>query len=380
MEPLRLWAAVEFTAHNGSTAALLTAAAQAGLHPYGVTALPGGFRAHCAPWQYRRYAALARKYHVRLRICKRQGAFFRVRPLLRRTGLWAGLALFVPLLLWSQQFVWAVDDSSLTVGQAARAAAALRETGLQPGASVTGEKLAAGEYALLRSGEFSWSSLNFACGRLKVELAAAVPKPGIAAGSLRGIRAKCSGTVMEAELASGTMLVVPGQDVEAGQGLIGTARSRRDGTLIFAPAAGIVRAQFEWSDSQTVPLREVVLQNTGRSTAEYQLTVLGRTLTLPAQPHGENAEVRTRHFQPETPLPGLFWPCSVQETRHYEQMPTSLLRTEEQAAALARLRSLQALRAAWPDAQLLARQESCVVCGEQFAYDAVYTIVADICE
>ena len=43
MEPVSLWAAVEFTACNGSTEALLTAAARAGLHPYGVTALPGGF-------------------------------------------------------------------------------------------------------------------------------------------------------------------------------------------------------------------------------------------------------------------------------------------------------------------------------------------------
>ena len=47
MEPVSLWAAVEFTACNGSTEALLTAAARAGLHPYGVTALPGGFGGRC---------------------------------------------------------------------------------------------------------------------------------------------------------------------------------------------------------------------------------------------------------------------------------------------------------------------------------------------
>lgn len=39
MEPVRLWAAVEFTARSGSTEALLTAAARAGVHLYGVTAL-----------------------------------------------------------------------------------------------------------------------------------------------------------------------------------------------------------------------------------------------------------------------------------------------------------------------------------------------------
>ena len=62
MEPVSLWAAVEFTACNGSTEALLTAAARAGLHPYGVTALPGGFGGRCAAWQYPRLAALARKH------------------------------------------------------------------------------------------------------------------------------------------------------------------------------------------------------------------------------------------------------------------------------------------------------------------------------
>ena len=265
MEPIRFWAAVEFTAQNGGTDALLTAAAQAGLHPYRVVPLPGGFEAHCAAWQYRQFAALARKNRVRLRLLKKQGLYFVLRPLLRRVGLWVGFALFVPLLLWAQGFVWAADYSALTPGQAARAAAVLRENGLQPGSAVTEEKLTAGEYALLRSGEFSWVSLNFAKGRLEVEAAAAAPKPDIAAGTLHGIRAKCGGVVVSTNLVSGTMLAKPGQTVEAGQGLIGTARSERDGTLIFVPAAGTVRAQFEWSGSRQVALTEPILQKTGHS-------------------------------------------------------------------------------------------------------------------
>ena len=219
MEPVRFWAAVEFTAQNGSAEALLSEASAQGLHPYGVSARPGGFCAHCAAWQYRRFAALARKLRVRLRVHKRQGLYFCIRPLLRRAGLWAGLALFVPLLLWAQQYVWTVDTSTLTTGQAARAAAVLRANDLQPGSAVTEAKLTAGEYALLQSGEFSWASLNFAKGRLVVEAAAAKPKPDIAAGTLHGIRAKCGGTVVRTNLVSGTMLVVPGQQVEAGQTL-----------------------------------------------------------------------------------------------------------------------------------------------------------------
>lgn len=379
MEPVRLWAAVEFTARSGSTEALLTAAARAGLHLYGVTALPGGFCGHCAAQQYPRLAALARRYRVRLRVRKKQGLYFRVRPLLRRAGLWAGLAVFLPLLLWTQQFVWFADVSTLTAGQAARASAILREAGLQPGSAVTEAKLTAGEYALLHSGEFSWASLNFAKGRLEVEAAAAKPKPDIAAGTLHGIRARCSGTVVRTNLVSGTMLVVPGQQVEAGQGLIGTARSERDGTLIFAPAAGTVLAQFEWNDTRTVPLEENVFQYTGGCTRSIELLVFGQAFALPAASAPENAVLTARHYQPELPLLGLALPCSIRETCRYGQQPETLCRTEEQAAALARLQSLQALYAAWPDAERIARKEDCTVNDGRLNYTVTYTIVADIC-
>ena len=379
MEPVSLWAAVEFTACNGSTEALLTAAARAGLHLYGMAALPGGFCGHCAAWQYPRLAALARRYRVRLRVRKKQGLYFRVRPLLRRAGLWAGLAVFLPLLLWAQQFIWFADTSALTAGQAARACTILREAGLQPGAAVTEAKLTAGEYALLHSGEFSWASLNFAKGRLVVEAVAAKPKPDIAAGTLHGIRAKHSGTVLRTNLVSGTMLVVPGQQVEAGQGLIGTARAERDGTLIFAPAAGTVVAQFEWSDTRTVPLEETVQQYTGACTRAYRVTAFGRTFPLPTAPAPENAILITRHYQPEVPLLGLALPCSVEETCRYEQQPETLRRTEAQAAALARLQSLQALYAAWPDAERIARKEDCTVNGTVLDYTVTYTVAADIC-
>lgn len=379
MEPVRFWAAVEFTAQNGSAEALLSQAAAQGLHPYGVTARPGGFCAHCAAWQYRRFAALARKLRVRLRVHKRQGLYFCIRPLLRRAGLWAGLALFVPLLLWAQQYVWTVDTSTLTTGQAARAAAVLRANDLQPGSAVTEAKLTAGEYALLQSGEFSWASLNFAKGRLVVEAAAAKPKPDIAAGTLHGIRAKCGGTVVRTNLVSGTMLVVPGQQVEAGQGLIGTARSERDGTLIFAPAAGTVLAQFEWNDTRTVPLEENIFQYTGGCTRSIELLVFGQAFALPAASAPENAVLTARHYQPELSLLGLALPCSIRETCRYGQQPETLCRTEEQAAALARLQSLQALYAAWPDAERIARKEDCTVNDGRLNYTVTYTIVADIC-
>ena len=377
MEAASLWAGVRFTARNGSPEALLTDAAGQGIHLYGISARPGGFCAHCAAWQYRRLAALARHRRVRLRVEKRMGLYFLLRPLLRRKGLWAGLVAWGLVLVWLQGLVWAVDYGSLTTGQQARAGAVLRSCGLQPGTAVTEELLRTGEYALLESGEFSWASLNFAKGRLEVRAAAAVPKPAIAAGTLHGLRARCAGVVTKTNLTSGTMLVVPGQAVEAGQGLIGTARQERDGALIFAPAAGTVRAQLEWSDAQSVPLEETVLQPTGRYTVRYRLSAAGQNWTLPSVQPPEQALERTRHLQPE--LLGLPLPCSVEETTFYEQQPQLLRRTEAQALALARLHNLQTLYTAFPDAALIARKEDTSCTDTTLEYTAVYTLEADIC-
>ncbi len=381
MELVQLWAGVSFTAQNGSTDGLLTAAAENGLHLSDILPCPGGFSARCAAWNYKKLARLARQRRVRLRIRKRNGLFFRVRSLLRRRGLWAGCILFLPLLLWMQGFVWAVEPVGMTPGQQARAGAVLWDAGLSPGNTVTEQKLTAGEYALLQSGEFSWASLNFKKGKLTVETAAAKPVPDIAAGTLHGIRAKVSGTVISTNLISGTMLVVPGQVVEEGQGLIGTARSERDGTLIFQPAAGSVRAQFEWEDTQEIPLFLSAEQLTGQKIVHRKLFWAGHSISLPSLhpvPVTSDAVKIIRHIQPE--VLGLPFSFLVEETTYYLEHSQNIVRTEEQAAALARLQSLQALQLKWPNSELLARKEDLSSDSDALHYRVIYTIISDICK
>ena len=257
----------------------------------------------------------------------------------------------------------------LTPGQQARAAVVLWEAGLFPGNAVTQEKLTAGEYALLQSGEFSWASLNFMKGKLVAEAAAAKPVPDIAAGTLHGLRARVSGTVVRTNLVSGTMLVVPGQAIEAGQGLIGTARAERDGTLIFQPAAGSVRAQFEWENEQDTALLLPIEQLTGQQAVHRTLFWDGHAIALPSlhpAPSKAEAEAIVRHYQPET--------------TYSHKTPTNLERTEAQALALSRLQSKQALQQNWPDFELLARKEDVSVEENALHYRVVYTITADICK
>ena len=206
-----------------------------------------------------------------------------------------------------------------------------------------------------------------------VEAAPAHARPEIAAGTLHGLRAKCKGTVLRTNLASGTMLVAPGQTVEAGQGLIGTARSERDGTLIFAPAAGTVVAQLEWETNQSIPLAETLPQLTGENKTNYRLFFAGHSAALSPSASDGDGLFRTRHLQLE--VFGLPLPCAVEEATYYGQQQETLYRTEAQALTLARLQGLRALHDAFPDAEILARREECTVQEDTLHYNAVYTVV-----
>lgn len=377
MDAVELWAAVALTAQGGDTEGLLGAAAREGLHLRRVEPLPGGFSARCAAGRYLQLASLARRRRVRLRVTRRRGLRFLLRPLFRRAGLWAGLACFLPLILWARGLVWAVEYPGLTPGQQARAEAALRSVELMPGARVTQSLLSDGEFALLESGEFAWASVNFFGGRLTVEAAPARAAPEIFSGSLQALRAKADGVVTEVTLKSGTPLVAPGQQVAAGQDLIGTARSERDGTLIFEPAAGSVIARFEWDASCDQPLEAAAPLLTGETETLYSLFFSGKRVSLPVSPDQAPADAAvTRHIQPD--LLGLPLPFSIEETTLYRRQAGTVYYPDDLALSMARLHCLEALCAEYPDARIVARRENVEMDSGLLRYSVTYTLLADI--
>jgi similar to stage IV sporulation protein len=336
------------------------------------------------------------------------GLYFTLHGLLHRAGLWAGIACFVPLLLWFQNVIWYIDCGDLTVGQQTRILATLRESGqIQPGRRVSEELLTAGEYALLESGEFSWASLNFSHGRLTVEVTAANAVPEIAEGRMLGLYSSESGVVTEVLLQSGTALVAAGQEVISGQEVIGTARSERDGTLIFEPAAGEVRAQFLWQADYDQPLRETLPLLTGQAYCRRTLYFLGQSFVLPAfsaadllarfQSQRASAApalsassslsendantaaaplTQTRHIQPT--LLGLPLPVSIEEVTQYQKEAQPLTYSHAQALAMARLACLQKLYAAYPDVECIARKETQETSENTLHYTVEYIVVANI--
>ena len=94
------------------------------------------------------------------------------------------------------------------------------------------------------------------------------------------------------------------------------------------PAAGSVRAQFEWENEQDIALMLPIEQFTGQQTVHRTLFWDGHAITLPSlhpAPGKAEAAAVVRHYQPE--ILGLPIPVFVEETTYYYKVPTCLLYT-----------------------------------------------------
>ena len=69
----------------------------------------------------------------------------------------------------------------------------------------------------------------------------------------------------------------------------------------------------------------------------------------------------------------------MEETTYSKQTEQEIPYTKEQALALAKLHSLQALFNAYPDAAFVAQKEDVSIENDILHYRVVYTIVANIC-
>lgn len=400
-----LWAGVSFTALGGRTEDLLEQAARQNAKLRGVCACSGGFSAHCGARAYLRLAGAAHRCGARLRVTKRHGAYFSLRGLLRRRGLWLGLCAGFLLIGMSGRLIWSIQYRDMTVGQQARAAAVLRACGIREGAEAEKQLLESGTAALLGQGsEFSWAELNFEGGRLTVETAPAPPVPAIAAGKDSDITAKTAGRIASVEIRQGTAAVAVGQDVSAGQVLIAASRAARDGTPVVGKTAGTVRASFSWQGESVQPLTRALVQPELSLQSEYTLDAAGHSITIPGLPgslpvfpaafaawnpvrrntaadagqmvSAPPAVQFERHY-PLTVL-GLGLPVAVTETTQAAGVQRRVTISENLALALARLDCSRQLYAQWPDAQILTVQEDSVSDGENLRYHTVLGICADI--
>ena len=376
-----LWAGVAFTAQGGRIETLLQRAAEQHLRLRRITPCPGGFSAACSARRYPALARIARRCRVRLRIRRRAGLYFRLRPLLRRLGLWLGLAVFGAVLLLSRRMIWSMEYVGLTQSVQARAAATLRACGIREGVCVDDALLTLGETALVEQDpDIGWASLNFAGGRLTVETAPAAPVPAIRETRYSDLTARVSGMVLSMDVQAGYPAVEAGQTVEAGQVLIAASKLDRQGRPVTGSAAGSVTARFQWTFSSEQPLYCEAAQPDGGVRSIWRLTAAGRTWQWQGADGEAPAAIQTHTHHYGLTVLGLPLPVAVEETVLVSGSVRTVRLSERLALDRLRLAAARALAQEWPDAVTETVQEQTELRDDTLFYRLQLQIAADICQ
>lgn len=369
------WAWVQCSIKDVDTSAFLNELLNDKITPKKVQRGQETVKLNCRAKEYQTVARLARKVGGKCHIQRKCGAYFSVKRVLSRIGLWIGVLFFGVCISFSQRYIWHVRYADMNYVQTKQAEAILRQVGIYPGVCSSEALLLQGETALVQEQiGFGWASLNFEKGRLLVETAPAAEVPEIKTTSGEDILAKTAGTIVEVAVEAGTPAVKVGDQVQAGDVLIAANRVDRQEKPVLGQTAGQVIASFVWETECEQPLHYAE-EEPGGTLKTYRTLQIGKKVL--GTPQKTNAgEIAVRHY-PLTcagmPLPGLWTEKNVLEMKKIEGTYSETL-----AKAKAKKRCLEQLEKEWKGAKITEEQESFSLDGEilQYRYKAI--VQADI--
>lgn len=262
-----------------------------------------------------RIASLAQEKGWRMQALQPKGLSALGRFLCQRPGIPLGLILAAVLVMTLSQFVWRVEVHDAGAYRA-DIAAYLSQMGCGPGtprASVDAQAL---ERALTyRYPELAWFHVYVSNVTLVVDVVTGTGMPAPPSQVPGHIVASRDGVVDSIRVYAGTAAVQAGDAVKKGQILIRGEERGADGATVYVHAEGTVMARCWHSASVSLPLLDVISQETGRETLQTRIRTPWRCFP---QEWETPAYLASNLYIRETPVVGCFFPVVWQEILHRE--------------------------------------------------------------
>lgn len=373
-----------FRAEGGDIAGFLNLASENGLTIQKFCKAEGICFGYLPPGEYRTAARLARSVGIRLQILEKNGVSFALRRYRRRLGLFVWPVICGAALVFSQNFLWAVDVSGCETFSEEVIRAEAAELGLRTGIYLPGTDLAAIASELRR--EFpgiAFAALNRVGSRVEIALNEVTPAPVILPEDPCNIVAAHTGQVVSVTVTAGQTDIVPGQTVAEGQLLISGIGETPDGKQIYSHASGVVMAEAVIEKEFSLPLRQTEKVFTGEEKARRYLDLFGKKLPLflPDELR-EKLGQEIRPYESSCTLApltlfGIGLPLGIETETRRAYTEQEKVFTESEALAL-----LQEASADWEQneaaGEILSKEESASVSGGIMTLKTIYTCLADI--
>ncbi len=318
---------VQFVSEGGNSDRFLTECVRLGAPVSAVCPTPYGFVASVAAGWYPRLRIPAREAGCRLHIRRKSGVWFRLRHWKRHTGVAAGGLLILLLMVLLRSLVWNIEYYGAAESDRQELSDRLFRCGIYQGCLASDEKLRAAEDVLmLQTNAYAGISLNFAKGKLVVEVEPATPAPKMYLPQDWDITASEAGVVRQVEIYSGTGVVQVGQMVDRGDVLVRSVWTDQENVLQPSPCRARIMAYIEKNCVTACPLEWEKERITGTHTDGLALYFADVCIPLKKGTDGDAVPV-----QRGISILGLPLPVTLYRTVSTDREVRTLTLTEEQA-------------------------------------------------
>ncbi len=331
--PTLLTGSVLIRCEGGYPERFLDLAAAAGVPLRDIRCTDGTLYCRARATDYRRLRPAARRSGVRMRVARRRGIAFRLRRFRLRFGLAAGLLVFVLLLQLLSSRIWVIR----IVGNHTVSDDAIREV-LSPLGVYEGGRFAAVDLtdvqltALQQLPALTWLTVNQSGSIVTVEVKERTVADPPADTAPANLVAACDGVILRVDAVTGQATVSPGDAVRRGDLLISGVMNSSVGPQL-KHAAGSVIARTTHTLTVTVPLRETV-SRTERVVERPTLALFGLHVPLYTDSTLAGQPAVTTEIHPLT-ANGIALPIGIHITRYTYTTPVTVVRTSDEATALA---------------------------------------------
>lgn len=224
----------------------------------------------------------AREAGIPAEIIRRKGLPFLTAKYKKRPGLLLGLVVGLALMFVAELFVWKVTVNGNIKIPTQEILQALEEQGISVGSYIPKiPVLKAQNKFLLSYKELSSVAINVKGTHIEVEVLERTHEPSYPDTSgFCNVVASRDGMIVSAKSGAGTILVSPGEVVQAGQTLISAFTVGKRNVYRLHHAWGTVMAQVYEYDSALFPIEVQQKRLTGRETTKTVVTVLGKDFPL----------------------------------------------------------------------------------------------------
>ena len=266
---------------------------------------------------YKEIRVLKRKSRVKLKIVRKKGLYFIIKPYLKRSGLAVGVVLFFLLNIALSSFIWNIEIKGNKSLSDEEIIFMCSDIGIYEGMLSSNIDTNDARLKLLIGNEkLSWASFIIEGSHLTVNVSETESVTEDDKSPANFIAAR-DGIIEKIEISSGQAVVKKGQAVVAGELLASGTVEYKDQSTHFTRCSGTVTARTKRELSVTVPYEIVKKEYTGKSSEKKVVSFFGLKFPLDLVPvtYEHEKEVEKNFFgNEESYLPIYVYNVEFRET------------------------------------------------------------------